>query len=276
MMAGIFRIVADLTTDYLKKLETVIELIKAHPTDFIPIKEDPLLLLDILSGRIEATPQETFKTIARIKQFTHEYGIAAHVPVTPVRMAAQAADGLDRREMIVPALRPAGLKDAAATLRNKLYPPLKLPVSKLKTGIFIGHWRSKIYLEVLEFLRARLKLPNEHIHYFEIGQLETPEVMPLLRKFLSVCGHAIIVASGEDGCGSEVRARQNVVHEAGLFQGALGEGTVTVLLQEGVTWISNDQGKVFLNFKDDHIASTFNDLRDRLDKAGMLESGKVK
>jgi predicted nucleotide-binding protein len=51
---------------------------------------------------------------------------------------------------------------------------------------------------------------------------------------LNTSSIAFLVFTGEDEAGDGgVRARQNVVHEAGLFQGKLGFSKALMLLEEG-------------------------------------------
>jgi predicted nucleotide-binding protein len=78
---------------------------------------------------------------------------------------------------------------------------------------------------------------------------------------LSKSSFAILVITGEDDTGAgKVRARQNVVHEAGLFQGKLGFQRAIVLLEEGVEEFSNMQGIEYIPFKKGAIKETFGDV----------------
>jgi len=56
------------------------------------------------------------------------------------------------------------------------------------------------------------------------------------------------------------RARQNVVHEAGLFQGTLGFERVAILLEEGVTPFSNLDGIQYIPFAPGRIRETYGDV----------------
>jgi len=71
---------------------------------------------------------------------------------------------------------------------------------------------------------------------------------------------AFLVLTAEDLQPSgDSRARQNVVHEAGLFQGRLGFSRAVMLLEEGVEEFSNVQGVQYIPFKKGNIRETFGD-----------------
>jgi predicted nucleotide-binding protein len=58
----------------------------------------------------------------------------------------------------------------------------------------------------------------------------------------------------------ELRARQNVVHELGLFQGKLGFSRAIALLEEGADDFSNLHGIQQIRFSRDNIKETFGDV----------------
>jgi predicted nucleotide-binding protein len=72
---------------------------------------------------------------------------------------------------------------------------------------------------------------------------------------------ALLVMTGEDETANgKMLARQNVVHEAGLFQGRLGFSRAIVLLEEGTEEFSNIAGIQQIRFPKDHIKETFGDV----------------
>ena len=78
---------------------------------------------------------------------------------------------------------------------------------------------------------------------------------------LSKTSFAILVLTGEDKMPEgSFRARQNVVHEAGLFQGRLGFNRAIILLEAGTEEFSNVQGIEQIRFGKGNINETFGDV----------------
>jgi predicted nucleotide-binding protein len=72
---------------------------------------------------------------------------------------------------------------------------------------------------------------------------------------------AFLVLTGEDETADQcLRARQNVIHETGLFQGKLGFSRAIVLLEEGVEEFSNLAGIQHISFPKGHISETFGEV----------------
>lgn len=66
-------------------------------------------------------------------------------------------------------------------------------------------------------------------------------------------------------------ARQNVIHEAGLFQGRLGFMRAIVLLEEGCEEFSNIHGLGQIRFP----APAFEEVRQVLEREGFLASEQL-
>jgi len=72
---------------------------------------------------------------------------------------------------------------------------------------------------------------------------------------------ALLVLTGDDFSNTEnPRARQNVVHETGLFQGKLGFPRAIVLLEDGVEEFSNINGIQQIRFSKGRIRECFGDV----------------
>jgi predicted nucleotide-binding protein len=83
-------------------------------------------------------------------------------------------------------------------------------------------------------------------------------IVPILQEMLDQADFAILVMTGEDLTGKgDRRPRQNVVHEAGLFQGRLGFERTVLLVEKGVEFLSNLHGMQVIGFKGDDIEGTF-------------------
>jgi hypothetical protein len=93
-------------------------------------------------------------------------------------------------------------------------------------------------------------------------------VANVLEEVLNRAKLAFIVFTAEDETADGKKlARQNVVHEAGLFQARLGFDRAIILREEGVEEFSNVHGVLALKFRRDHIAEVFDDVLDLLQDA---------
>ena len=144
--------------------------------------------------------------------------------------------------------------------------PKEPPVSPSKR-IFLGHGRSKIWARVQIHLKDDLGLDVEA---WESQPRAGHHSVGVLKNLLASTTFAVIVATGEDVTAKgELRARQNVVHEIGLFQGHLGFEKVALLEQEGIESFSNLAGLQVIPFQNDRIEAAFYEL-DRMLKRERL------
>ena len=70
------------------------------------------------------------------------------------------------------------------------------------------------------------------------------------------------------------RADQNVVYQAGFFQGKYGFGRVALVAEEGCDGFSNIAGIVRLDFRSPQVDATFIDLRGMFQREGLMRVGK--
>ena len=99
---------------------------------------------------------------------------------------------------------------------------------------------------------------------FETEAYAGDPIGEVLQRTLDKATFAVLVLTGEDiMADGRLRARQNVVHEIGLFQGAL-RGRTVMLRQEGVEGFANVAGVLQLHFKGKNIKTTFEKLRRAL------------
>jgi len=145
------------------------------------------------------------------------------------------------------------------------------PKTKAKGGghIFIGHGRSKLWARLQVFLKDEMELKTLS---FESESRTSETIINVLNDFLDKSSLAILVLTAEDETAEgKSRARQNVIHEAGLFQGRLGFDKVIILKQEGIEEFSNIAGLQYIPFNGDNIEQTFYELQRKLKKLGMIK-----
>jgi predicted nucleotide-binding protein len=74
----------------------------------------------------------------------------------------------------------------------------------------------------------------------------------------------IVMTADDEQADGEMRAHQNVIHEAGLFQGRLGFERAIVLVEEGCSGFSNIDGLTVIRFPPGRIRSSFGDVQRTL------------
>ena len=110
-------------------------------------------------------------------------------------------------------------------------PPLSPAQRRVGRTVFIGHGRSREWLEVEKFLRDRLRLTVVEFNSVSAAGVQTGD---RLKEMLGQADFAFLIMSGEDEQATgKFNPRLNVIHEAGLFQGKLGFKKAIILLEEG-------------------------------------------
>jgi predicted nucleotide-binding protein len=164
----------------------------------------------------------------------------------------------------------ARIAEAAAAHVDRVALPKAGPVRAEQQGaaVFIGHGRSALWRELKDFVHDRLGLEWEEFNRVPVAGRATTD---RLAEMLDGSGIAFIILSAEDEqLDGTLRARQNVVHEAGLFQGRLGFHRAIILLEEGCEEFSNIFGLTQIRFASGDIASRFEDVRAVLEREDFL------
>jgi predicted nucleotide-binding protein len=92
-----------------------------------------------------------------------------------------------------------------------------------------------------------------------------------LAEMLDAAAIALLVMTGEDELqNGKLRARMNVVHEAGLFQGRLGFNRAIILLEDGCEQFSNIEGLGQIRFPKGNIKAVFEEVRQILEREGLV------
>jgi predicted nucleotide-binding protein len=135
--------------------------------------------------------------------------------------------------------------------------------------IFIGHGRSPLWRELKDFIKDRLQLPWEEFNREPVAGKTTIE---RLSEMLDNSIFAFLIMTGEDEhADNSVHARENVIHEVGLFQGKLGFRKAIVLLEEGCGEFSNITGLSQIRFPKGNISAKLEDIRQVLEREGILK-----
>ena len=159
------------------------------------------------------------------------------------------------REII---LRLANLVDSNAENCFIPKPPKPEQPPPPKPKIFIGHGGSDQWRDLKDHL-------HDHHGYdivaYETGSRAGHTIRDVIAEMLATSSFAILVMTGEDIMeGGAVRARQNVIHETGLFQGRLGFSKAIVLKEDGTEEFSNIHGVHQVRYSKGNIKETFGEV----------------
>jgi hypothetical protein len=134
--------------------------------------------------------------------------------------------------------------------------------------IFLGHGRSPVWRELKDFLKDRLCLPWEEFNRESVAGIPTTE--RLVQMLDSACFAFLIMTAEDEHADSTLHARENVIHEVGLFQGKLGLRKAIILVEDGCTTFSNIYGLTYIGFPRNRIAASFEEIRRVLEREGIV------
>ena len=141
---------------------------------------------------------------------------------------------------------------------------------RIGTNVFIGHGRSLLWKELKDFIQDRLRLPWDEFNRVPVAGVTN---ITRLSEMLDAAAIAFLVMTSEDEqTDGKLHARMNVIHEAGLFQGRLDFTRAIILLEESCEEFSNIQGLGQIRFPRGNIKAAFEEVRQVLEREGLLES----
>lgn len=124
--------------------------------------------------------------------------------------------------------------------------------------IFIGHGRSSLWRDLKDHLTDK---HDYKIEAYETGARAGHTIRDVLDEIANKSSFAILVMTGEDeDKDGKLKARPNVIHEIGLFQGRLGFSRAIVLLEDETEEFSNLFGIQQLRFSKGNIKEVFGDV----------------
>ena len=161
----------------------------------------------------------------------------------------------------------AVLAQRGATHLNRVSSGRRAPAIPSGTAVVIGHGRSLAWRELKDFVHERLDLPWDEFNRVPVAGMTN---IARLSEMLDNAVIALLVLTAEDEMADgSVPARQNVIHEVGLFQGRLGFTRAIVLLEEGCAEFSNIEGLGQIRFPAGKIGATFEEVRRVMEREGL-------
>ena len=134
--------------------------------------------------------------------------------------------------------------------------------------VFVGHGHSPLWRELRDHLQD---MHGYVVEAYETGVRAGHTVRDILQEMLDSSSFALLVVTAEDETAQgDLRPRQNVVHELGLFQGRLGFSKAVAIVEEGVEMMSNMDAVHQIRFESGNIRTTFGEVVATLER----ESGR--
>ena|ERR1022692_3488078 len=161
------------------------------------------------------------------------------------------------------------LDQARADLRLPPRSSAMEPHARTRSGrVFIGHGgASLVWYQLKDFLSDRLGLSWSEFNSEAAAGISTTE---RLQTLLEDADFAFLVMTAEDGhADGSTHARENVVHEIGLFQGKLGFKRAIILLEQGCAGFSNIHGLTYIEFPKGNLKPAFDEIRRVLEREGL-------
>ena len=184
----------------------------------------------------------------------------------PAHLVVHSADY--KVQLTVTDLGTASLVRVAATTRDEIESVFaiferdaercRLPEPEKKAKVFVGHGQDPQWRDLKDHLHEK---HGYVVEAYEIGSRAGHTIRDILEEMLRGSTVALLVMTGEDETkDGKLLARQNVVHEAGLFQGKLGFSRAIILLEEGTEEFSNIRGLQQIRFSKGRIKESFGDV----------------
>lgn len=199
--------------------------VSANPKFFASVIHYVRRLKDLTTGLDDQlTPEELTIIADRIEDFWGKWrpsgGASLYIPP---RETADTDSTVHHIRTLIDQITSLDAEDFAALSRSAgaaLADHANVSPQAVTPCIFIGHGRSKLWARVKVFLEDENALATVA---YESESRTGKAIVSVLEKMLRQATFAVIVLTAEDGTADgRARARQNVVHEAGLFQGRLG------------------------------------------------------
>ncbi len=145
-------------------------------------------------------------------------------------------------------------------------------INNAASRIFIAHGRSNAWKDLKDLIEDRLNLPSDEFNREPTAGLGTKE---RIEEMLNNAVFAFIVLTAEDEhSDGTFHPRENVIHEAGLFQGRLGFKKAIILREDGCVEFSNIHGLTQIQFPKGNIMAKSEDIRRVLEREGILKKDK--
>jgi len=135
---------------------------------------------------------------------------------------------------------------------------LPMPERKAAITIFIGHGRNGQWKDLKDHLHEK---HGYKVEAYETGARAGYSIAEVLASVTRAASFALLVHTAEDEDeDGNLHARENVIHETGLFQGKLSFKRAIVLREDGCSEFSNLAGVQEIRYSKGAIKETFGEV----------------
>jgi predicted nucleotide-binding protein len=246
------------------------------PLEYVPdvlVEEAKALYLEILSYRNRMRPNLPPRVLSIVQSWINEYWPVFGLPNGSLggwRAIVRYLTMMNSVQAELDQLPPEPVEGTC------IEPEKEAPSQQgaISGRVFIGHGHSAVWRDIKDFLVDRLGLTYEEFNREPPAGKSNKE---RLQEMLATSSFALIIMTGEDEAkDGKPRARENVVHEAGLFQAKLGFDRAIIVLEEGCEPFSNIDGLVQLRFPRGNIMAVSEEIRRTFEREGLISNLRSK
>ena len=137
-------------------------------------------------------------------------------------------------------------------------------------AIFIGHGQSTVWRDLKDLIGEPLGIAVIEFNSQPVAGKTTVE---RLSEMLDASSFAFLVLTAEDEHADQtIHARENVIHEVGLFQGRLSFSRAIVMIEEGCAEFSNISGLNQIRFPQGNILAKSEEIRRVLEREQVIST----
>jgi predicted nucleotide-binding protein len=261
-----------LSTEALADLENSRRDVVSILAAFLAQRSDEFLnsIKSETEGLIVLTKEQAIRAQLPSGQRMSRDAVAISQGLLPAPHQELLAEVVALRTPFMGCLELARLADSAAAHIDRLTLSVSNSTRVQGSNVFLGHGRSLLWRELKDFVQDRLTLPWDEFNRIPVAG--TTNIARLV-QMLDDAGIAFLILTAEDEkVDGGVVARQNVVHEAGLFQGRLGFTRAILLIEDGCSEFSNIQGLGQIRFPAGNIGAAFEEIRRVLEREGFIDA----
>lgn len=229
------------------------------PLTIIDRKSNSISIAYFAEAKVEECPIDGFKI--HIRQ-TSDMNFLDMIPNQYVYGFTSKEEAENALKTIAKSINRDSFVDLSLNMNQNITP-------NNQTRVFIGHGHSHVWRELKDFIEDTLGLEYDEFNRISAVGKSTSN---RLEEMLEESCMALLIMTGEDEqADGSLRARENVIHEAGLFQGKIGFERAIILLEEGCQEFSNIHGLGQIRFPKGNIKAVFEDIREVLERESILE-----